>query len=148
MKTWLYGAALFGMAAFSLLSVPTIASQAAEGIAKSPSIAQAPARPRPTEEFIVRGNEPFWSVTIGKRGIVYTTPDTKPQTFPYVAPLAAQGRPTDLVRVYRLQGTGNNLLILKKTPACSDTMSDRKYPYSATLILGNTVREGCAERKP
>jgi uncharacterized membrane protein len=99
------------------------------------------------EEFISVGNEPFWNVTVRKSGIVYSTPDAKKQTFPYVAPLKADGRPADLVRVYQLRGRGNNMLIIKKVSDCSDTMSDNKYPYSATLILGNRVLEGCAQRK-
>ncbi|MCU0547821.1 MAG: hypothetical protein MUC48_00605 [Leptolyngbya sp. Prado105] len=133
MKPWLWCAALVG--------VTSLGSMMA--IAKTPVPTQT--AKSPVSEFIVRGNEPFWNVTIGKKGIVYTTPDTKPQTFPYVAPLSAQGRPVDNVRVYRLRG--NNTLVLKKVNSCSDTMSDKNYPYSATLIMGNTVREGCAEAK-
>ncbi|EHC13977.1 MULTISPECIES: COG3650 family protein [Fischerella] len=101
-----------------------------------------------TEEFIARGTEPFWSVTVSKKnGIVYSTPENRKLTFPYVTPLQASGRPKDLLRVYRLRGKTNNTLIIKKEDACSDGMSDIQYPYSATLILGNTVLEGCAERK-
>lgn len=101
-----------------------------------------------TEEFIVLGTEPFWSVTVTKKsGIVYSSPENRKLTFPYVAPLKAAGRPPDLLRVYRLRGRANNMLIIKKVNACSDGMSDKNYPYSATLILGNTVLEGCAENK-
>ncbi len=140
MKPWLYCAALSGMTSLAFLAI--------NANAKTPSVTQALSQTSPVEEFIVRGNEPFWGMTVGRRGIVYTTPETKPRTFPYVAPSAAQGRPLDVVRVYRLQGGANNLLIIKKVDACSDQMSDRQSPYSATLILGNTVREGCAQRKP
>lgn len=100
-----------------------------------------------SEEFIARGTEPFWSVTVSKKGIVYSSPDTKQQTFSYVAPLKAEARRADLVRVYRLQGKRNNILIIKKVDACSDGMSDKEYPYSAIFILGNKVLEGCAEKK-
>ncbi|WP_138500805.1 COG3650 family protein [Nostoc sp. PA-18-2419] len=100
-----------------------------------------------SEEFIANGTEPFWSVTVTKTGIVYTSPDVQKQTFPYVAPLKAQARPADLVRVYRLKGKGNNILIIKKVDTCSDGMSDRQYPYSAIFVLGNKVLEGCAEKK-
>ncbi|ALF54497.1 hypothetical protein ACX27_19250 [Nostoc piscinale CENA21] len=98
-----------------------------------------------SEKFIALGTEPFWSVTVSKNGIVYSSPEVKKQTFPYVQPLAAQGRPADLVRVYRLRG--NNTLILQKVSACSDGMSDKNYPYSAVLILGNKVLEGCAQKQ-
>jgi len=97
------------------------------------------------EKFAVLGTEPFWSVSVSKNGIVYSSPEVKKQTFPYVAPVKAEGRPADLVRVYRMRG--NNTLILKKVSVCSDGMSDRKYPYSAVLILGNKVLEGCAYKQ-
>jgi uncharacterized membrane protein len=100
-----------------------------------------------TERFNVVGTEPFWNVSVSKSGIVYSSPEVKKQTFPYVAPLRAAGRPEDLVRVYQLKGKGNNTLILKKVDKCSDGMSDKQYPYSATLILGTKVLEGCAEKK-
>lgn len=135
LKPWLACAALFSMSSLAFLTVNSQQS----------SVAQSPTRPAPIEEFIVRGTEPFWAVNVGRRGIVYTTPDAKPQTFPYVAPIAAQGRPLDLVRVYRFRGS-NNVLVLRKG-ACSDGMSDKQYPYSATLVMGNTVREGCAEKQ-
>ncbi|BAZ79304.1 hypothetical protein PN497_17290 [Sphaerospermopsis kisseleviana CS-549] len=99
------------------------------------------------EEFVARGTEPFWSVTVGKRGIIYSSPEIKQQIFRYTAPLTAQGRPNDLVRVYRFRGRENNMLILRKVNTCSDGMSDQKYPYSAILMLGNRVLEGCAEKK-
>ncbi|MBC5796082.1 hypothetical protein H5968_13235 [Sphaerospermopsis sp. LEGE 00249] len=99
------------------------------------------------EEFVARGTEPFWSVTVGRRGIIYSSPGNRDQTFPYTAPLTAQGRPNDLVRVYRFRGRENNMLILRKVNSCSDGMSDKNYPYSAILMLGNRVLEGCAEKK-
>lgn len=102
------------------------------------------------EQFKVVGNEPFWSIDISQKGIVYSWVgnEIKKQTFPYVNPQAAEGRPLDVVRVYRLRGRADNLLIIQKANGfCSDTMSDKQYPYTATLILGRTVRTGCAEKK-
>ena len=102
------------------------------------------------EEFNVVGDEPFWNINISQKGIVYSWlgDGIKKQTFPYVNPQAADGRPLDMIRVYRLRGRADNLLIIQKANGfCSDTMSDKKYPYIATLILGKTVRTGCAEKK-
>ena len=99
------------------------------------------------EEFNVVGNEPFWDIKIEKTGIVYQALDQKTQYFPYSYPLSAQGRPIDQVRVYQLRGKRNNMLILNRVESCSDTMSEKNYPYSATLIMGNQVFDGCAERK-
>ncbi|MBW4606397.1 MAG: hypothetical protein KME22_04010 [Hassallia sp. WJT32-NPBG1] len=99
------------------------------------------------DEFNIVGTEPFWNVTVSKSGIVYSSPNAKKQTFPYVTPIKAAGRTADIVRVYRLQGKPNSMLIIKKESTCSDGMSDKQYPYSVTLILNNTVLEGCAEKK-
>jgi uncharacterized membrane protein len=98
-------------------------------------------------EFNVVGNEPFWNIKITKQGIIFKKLGEKKQTFPYIEPLSAQGRSIDKVRVYKLQGKGNDILILNQVGDCSDTMSDKNYPYSATLIMDNQVFEGCAEKK-
>ncbi len=99
------------------------------------------------DEFTSVGTEPFWNVTVSKSGIVYSSPNAKKQTFPYVTPIKATGRTADIVRVYRLQGKPNSTLIIKKESSCTDGASDKQYPYSATLILDNTVLEGCAQKK-
>jgi uncharacterized membrane protein len=98
------------------------------------------------EELNSSGTEPFWNVTVNKSGIVYSSPSAKKQTFPYVKPVSAAGRTPDTVRVYRLRG-GDYTLVIKKQNACSDGMSDKEYPYSATFIMNNTVLDGCAESK-
>jgi uncharacterized membrane protein len=113
----------------------------------SPTLLVASSTKSNVEEFIVRGNEPFWSVTIARNGIVYSTPEIRDRRYPYIAPRTAQGRPPDLVRVYRLNGQPSGMLIIKKTTACSDTMSDTVYPYQATLILGDRVLDGCAQKR-
>ncbi len=117
--------------------------------ATNPVVAQNSALVAQTrvEEFIVRGNEPFWSITIGRSGIIYSTPESPNRRYPYSAPISAAGRPPDLVRVYRLNGQPSGLLVIKKVDSCSDTMSDTVYPYSATLILGNRVLDGCAQKR-
>ncbi|MCG6138326.1 MAG: hypothetical protein MET45_27505 [Nostoc sp. LLA-1] len=98
-------------------------------------------------EFIASGTEPFWSVDVSKKEIVYSSLlDDQKQTFPYVEPLTASGRLADLVRVYRLSGKDgdNNILIIRKVDVCSDGMSDNQYPYSALFIQDDMVLEGCA----
>lgn len=100
-----------------------------------------------TEEFNVVGTEPFWNIKISRKGIVYQAMGEKPQTFTSSAPLSASNRPVDKVRVYRFGWKNSNILMLNKVANCGDGMSDKKYPYSATLIMGNRVVEGCAEKK-
>lgn len=100
-----------------------------------------------TEEFTAAGTEPFWGINVSNKGIVYSEAGSAKLTFPYIAPMKAQGRSLDVLRVYRLRSKDNSILIIKKDTACSDGMSDNKYPYSATLILGDRVLEGCARKK-
>jgi uncharacterized membrane protein len=128
------------------ISINLLASTPSNAKNNHSIIAQSNNRNRTTEEFIVSGTEPFWSVTISKKGIIYSTPESR-QSFPYVEPLQASGRIVDFVRVYRLRGKNNatNTLVIKKVDSCSDGMSDITYPYSAIFIRGNTVLEGCAK---
>lgn len=112
--------------------------------------APAPKQPSKVESFRVVGTEPFWGVDISQKGIVYNSlrDNITNQKFRYVAPTAAEGRPLDVVRVYRFGTKPNHILILTKVNGfCSDTMSDTKYPYTATLISGNTVKTGCANKQ-
>lgn len=100
------------------------------------------------QEFRVFGTEPFWSVDVSLNGITYNSlaePDRK-QTFPYVTPLAADGRFLETVRVYRLGEQNDTLLIIRKVDSCSDGMSDNLYPYSGLFIRGDMVLEGCADK--
>ena len=113
--------------------------------AQKPAASAPKAIVRPPEAVAV-GNEPFWNVTVTSTGILYKTPETQIQ-FPYVKPLQAIGRVTGSTMVYPLRkGNQQGTLVLQKRPSglCNDTMSDNLYPYSATLILNNTVVSGCA----
>ncbi|MBD6615995.1 hypothetical protein FNW02_09175 [Komarekiella sp. 'clone 1'] len=144
MKTFISCVVLLGFDTTLLIGNPSTAKYDISSINQNSLVA---AETISSEEFIARGTEPFWSVTVSKSGIIYSSPDTKRLTFPYVVPLKAEGRPVDLVRVYQLRSNGNNLLIINKVNDCSDGMSDKNYPYSATFILKNKVFEGCAEKK-
>ena len=143
MKPFIACSVLLGLSA-TFLTPPAKANTPVPLLNK---VTQGSANANKVEEFIARGTEPFWGITVAKTGITYSSPDAAQLKFPYTPPLQAVGRPADLVRVYRLRGRTNGTLILNKVSNCSDGMSDNEYPYSATLILGNTVREGCASRK-
>lgn len=121
-------------------------SQGGLEVAKQSNSSLLAATPAKVEEFTAVGTEPFWSVTVSRNGIVYSTPDAKNIKYPYTAPKAASSRPLDLLRVYKLNGKTSGFLVIKKG-SCSDGMSDRVYPYDATVILGDRVLEGCAYKK-
>ncbi|MEA5583463.1 hypothetical protein VB620_19225 [Nodularia harveyana UHCC-0300] len=98
-----------------------------------------------SQEFRAFGTEPFWSINVSQTEIVYSSlGSNENQTFPYVKPLAADGRNPDTVRVYKLGDKEQSLLIIRKVDNCSDGMSDNLYPYSALFIKGDMVLEGCA----
>ena len=89
------------------------------------------------------GTEPFWGIEIqpGTRGqpiALYTTPDN------------IEGREFAVARFSGNNGLGFSgeldgaAVVIAVTPGeCSDGMSDRTYPYIATVSLGETSLHGC-----
>lgn len=91
------------------------------------------------------GTEPFWGGTVSGSGFLYTTP---------------QNQAGETIAVKRFAGNSGlgfsgtrggqavDLTITRGT--CSDGMSDRSFPYTATLRLGTEQRSGCAwtDREP
>lgn len=99
----------------------------------------------PEETIRLVGTEPFWGGTIASGSLLYTSPETQAGERIAVKRFAGNsglgfsgtrgGRPLDLTIT---RGT------------CSDGMSDRAFPYTATLRLGSEQRSGCAwtDREP
>ena len=91
------------------------------------------------------GTEPFWNGKVGGGRLTYSTPED-------------QAGQTVAARRF----AGNNGLGFSGTLAqgpfdltitpgeCSDGMSDRMFPYTATLKIGESQQSGCAwtERQP
>jgi putative lipoprotein len=94
--------------------------------------------------FTGGGNEPFWSIKVTPKQIVFDTLGGKKRVFPYVSPQKAQGRIEDSLRWYKLKG-GHTLLI--QQTSCNDTMSDNIYEYSVVLHIDNKVLTGCVTKK-
>lgn len=85
------------------------------------------------------GTEPFWGGTVRDETFTYSTPEDMEGTQIAVTRFAGRG---GLSFSGELEGRALDLAI---TPAeCSDGMSDRTYPFVATLQLGTEQREGCA----
>lgn len=85
------------------------------------------------------GTEPFWGGTIAGETATYSTPENVAgSSFPVKRFAGMNG----VSFSGSIDGISFDLMI---TPGdCSDGMSDRSYPYVATLMLGNEKREGCA----
>ncbi|ERT06093.1 hypothetical protein M595_3927 [Lyngbya aestuarii BL J] len=101
----------------------------------------------PSEGLIARGTVPFWRVEISRDEIIFLSPTAEEQKYPYIEPMSASSRPASLIQVYRLQGNPSGFLVLRQDDTCNDGMADYTYSYNATLILGNQVFEGCAEKQ-
>lgn len=91
------------------------------------------------------GTEPFWGGVVGPAGLTYTTPeDENGQTVP-VTRFAGRGGVSFSAKLKGGEAT------LAVTPgACSDGMSDVRYPLTVTLRIGEAVRQGCGwtDRQP
>lgn len=85
------------------------------------------------------GTEPFWSARIEGTVLTYSTPENIDGTEIQIDRFAGNG---GLGISGSLNGSALQLAI---TPGdCTDGMSDRNYPYSATLSLGGGNMFGCA----
>ena len=85
------------------------------------------------------GTEPFWGGASGAGMATYSTPENPDGSeFPVERFAGNNG----LGISGSLNGASFDLMI---TPGeCSDGMSDRIFPYTATLLVGGEQRQGCA----
>ena len=91
------------------------------------------------ETIYLTGTEPFWGGEISEGSAVYSTSETPEGTRFEVERFAGNN---GLGFTGTIDGVGFDVTI---TPGeCSDAMSDRVYPYTATLLIGEEQREGCA----
>lgn len=91
------------------------------------------------------GTEPFWGGQVAFTSLTYSTPEDPDGTSITVERFAGRGG------VSWSGALGGAPFALAVTPgACSDGMSDRSYPFVATLQVQGEERRGCAwtERDP
>lgn len=90
------------------------------------------------------GTEPFWSLVIEPDGERYTARYSTPETIDGTSFAATRFAGNNgLGFSGRL---GEEPVQIAITPGkCSDGMSDRVYPFSASVRIGETLLEGCAE---
>ncbi|CAN5270708.1 membrane protein [soil metagenome] len=115
---------------------------------KAPAVPSAPAASTPTslggvdltKPVRAIGTEPFWSVDITSDAVTYVGLDNQPRR-------AANPQPV-------IQGTtatyttedddGTAMIVTLIATECSDGMSDRTYPLTARIQLGEVKLNGCA----
>ncbi len=91
------------------------------------------------EVITALGNEPFWSAEVEGETLSYSTPENIDGEVITVTRFAGNG---GLGISGNLQGAPLNMAV---TPGeCSDTMSDRTYPFTVTLTIGEAQLNGCA----
>lgn len=91
------------------------------------------------ETISLTGTEPFWGGEINGTRLVYKTPENADGAVVAVERFAGNN---GLAYSGELDGKPLDLTV---TPGeCSDGMSDRTYPFVATLKLGEETRHGCA----
>jgi uncharacterized membrane protein len=86
------------------------------------------------------GTEPFWSVELTGTEMVYTTPEPPEQRAPQPNPVV-QGT-TATWEAETADGTALSVILI--ATECSDGMSDRTYPLTAMVKLGDRDLTGCA----
>jgi uncharacterized membrane protein len=93
------------------------------------------------EDEVLRftGTEPFWGGQVSGKSLTYSTPEDQDGTVIAVERFAGRG---GISYSGLLDGAVFEMVI---TPLeCSDGMSDRTYPFTVTLAIGEDKRNGCA----
>ncbi|HYD28391.1 hypothetical protein [Brevundimonas sp.] len=93
-----------------------------------------------TKPLRVGGNEPFWSVELNGSEMVYSGVDRPEQRAPQNPPVV-QGT---MASWESTTGAGNPLKVTLTATDCSDGMSDRTYPLTAMVRIGEETLTGCA----
>lgn len=97
--------------------------------------------------YLISGTEPFWSLTLARPRSVYTSADGDTLVFDFKEARTASARQEEYLQVFEL-GNAQQLVLRKASNCpCSDGMSDKAYPYQATLILAEKILEGCGRVK-
>lgn len=130
------------LAAVSVLALAACSDQPAE-----PAPAPEPAEPAPvlagvdlSKPIRLLGTEPFWAIDLTGTELVYSGPDRPEQRAPQPKP-TVQGT----IAAYEADtSTGGHISIMLTATECSDGMSDRTYPLTALVKVGEEDLHGCA----
>lgn len=92
----------------------------------------------PQEAVTMLGTEPFWNLAVAGEEGQWTTPDNQPGTRFAVKRFAGNGG-------LGFSGAvdGKPLTATLTPGQCSDGMSERSFPYVATIALGGETSRGC-----
>lgn len=99
----------------------------------------------PEEVVNLVGTEPFWALTIDGAQGRWTTPDNQDGTAIALTRFAGNNG-----LGYSGELDGKPFTATLTPGACSDGMSDRSFPFVATIALGGETLQGCGytDRQP
>lgn len=101
--------------------------------------------PAEAGNFRLAGNEPFWAVRIAASGVTYTTPDYRNGIrFPSTAP-ERMGTTLRWVALTPPPEAHTLEVTLEERP-CQDSMADKTWSHTATVVFDGTTTHGCGER--
>jgi len=96
-------------------------------------------------DFWCSGTEPFWSLQISKEEKVLYLKDIGTETcktFDWAPPVTTGNSMTWTVK--NRMNPNETMKVSVVQEACSDGMSDMRYDYSCTVIIGKQQLDGCA----
>ena len=96
-----------------------------------------------SQPISARGTEPFWAVEITD-GTKFKL--TRPDHHDLTAEAPGAAMSPDGATWVAKGAKGEQLTVTLKMGACSDGMSDLKYPMSAEVVLVNETLKGCAAK--
>lgn len=85
------------------------------------------------------GNEPFWQLEVGSKGLVLNRPEQEPLALPYLEEQLPDGRLN-----FSSEANGQRLDLWVAPQRCVDSMSGTVNHLSAELRLDGQVLRGCA----
>lgn len=131
----------------SVLAVFTLLALAACSPAEEAAPTPEPSEPAPVlagvdlgQPVRALGTEPFWSVELTGTELVYTTPEPPEQSAPQPRPVVQGTTATYVTET----ADGTALSVTLVATECSDGMSDRTYPLTALVKVGEATLTGCA----
>jgi len=107
---------------------------------ETPAPAASPDLPEFPRLFRAVGTEPFWAIHVGEEKLRYMTPES--QNGEQIEFRREQTERDEVAIAATLDGLP--MMLRGRIEECSDGMSDRIYPYTVTLKIGEEARNGCA----
>ena len=91
------------------------------------------------------GTEPFWGGQVTGSSLTYTTPENQTGEVVEAERFAGRGGLS-----FSGELSGREFAMTVTPLSCSDGMSDRTYPFTVTLEIGEERRNGCGwtDRQP